>query len=113
MPGTERSFHPVIFRRRPYATHRHPAFWENPEGFDPDRFLPEAKKARPRFAYLPFGGGPRVCIGASFAMLEAKSILAVLLRKLRFSVRSGFTLELETAVTLRPKKGIPMTISRA
>lgn len=95
-----------------WTLHRMPQYWENPEGFDPDRFLPEAKKARPRFAYLPFGGGPRVCIGASFAMLEAKSILAVLLRKLRFSVRSGFTLELETAVTLRPKHGIPMTVSR-
>ena len=96
-----------------WTLHRLPQYWENPEGFDPDRFLPEAKKARARFVYLPFGGGPRVCIGASFAMLEAKAILAVLLRKLRFSVKSGYSLELETAVTLRPKKGIPMRVSRS
>lgn len=96
-----------------WTLHRMSQYWENPEGFDPDRFLPDAKKARPRFVYLPFGGGPRVCIGASFAMLEAKAILAVLLRKLRFSVRSGYALELETAVTLRPKGGIPMQVTRS
>ena len=74
----------------------------------PDRFLPEAKKARPRFAYVPFGAGPRICVGAGFAMLEAKAILAVLLRRFRFTVASGYRLVPEPLVTLRPKGGIAM-----
>jgi cytochrome P450 len=91
-----------------WTLHRMPQHWENPEGFDPDRFLPERKKERPRFAYVPFGAGPRICIGAGFAMLEAKAILAVLLRRFRFEVASGYRLEPEPLVTLRPKGGIPM-----
>ncbi len=92
-----------------WTLHRMPQYWENPEGFDPDRFLPEEKKKRPRFAYVPFGAGPRICVGASFAMLEAKAILAVLLRRFRFSVVSGYRLEPEPLVTLRPRGGIAMT----
>jgi cytochrome P450 len=91
-----------------WTLHRRPELWGNPEGFDPDRFLPERKKARPRFAYLPFGAGPRVCIGAGFATLEAKAILAVLLRRFRFELAGGHHLEPEPLVTLRPKGGIPM-----
>ncbi|CAN0593354.1 unnamed protein product, partial [Laminaria digitata] len=59
-----------------YSMHRDPRFWSNPEGFDPDRFLPERTQARPRFSYFPFGGGARICIGKAFAMMEAKLILA-------------------------------------
>jgi cytochrome P450 len=91
-----------------WTLHRMPQYWDNPEGFDPDRFLPEAKKARPRFAYVPFGAGPRICVGAGFAMLEAKAILAVLLRRFRFTVASGYRLVPEPLVTLRPKGGIAM-----
>lgn len=91
-----------------WTLHRMPQYWDNPEGFDPDRFLPEAKKARPRFAYVPFGAGPRICVGAGFAMLEAKAVLAVLLRRFRFTVASGYRLVPEPLVTLRPKGGIAM-----
>lgn len=94
-----------------WTLHRTPDHWENPEGFDPDRFTAERKKARPRFAYVPFGAGPRICVGASFAMLEAKAILAVLLRRFRFEVTSGYRLVPEPLVTLRPKGGISMTRS--
>ena len=56
--------------------HRHPACWEEPERFDPDRFTPERSANRPRYAYIPFGGGPRLCIGNSLAMMEAQLVLA-------------------------------------
>ncbi len=91
-----------------WGLHRTPHLWDNPEGFDPDRFLPAAKKERPRFAYVPFGAGPRICVGAGFAMLEAKALLAVLLRRFRFAVASGYRLVPEPLVTLRPKGGIAM-----
>ena len=61
-----------------YVTHRLPEFWEEPDRFDPERFTPERSAGRPRFAYLPFGGGARQCVGASFAMLESRLVLATL-----------------------------------
>lgn len=93
-----------------YTLHRDPRFWPNPEGFDPDRFLPDAVKARPRFAYLPFGAGARICIGKAFAMMEAKLILAELLRRFDLALRPGFVPALDPGITLRPKAGIPMTM---
>ena len=54
----------------PYLLHRHPEFWPNPEGFDPQRFLPDSASTRPRYAYLPFGGGRRICVGAGLVQLE-------------------------------------------
>ncbi|MFF8838056.1 cytochrome P450 [Streptomyces sp. NPDC015130] len=68
----------------PWVTHRHPAYWEDPERFDPDRFTPEAEAARPRYAWFPFGGGPRACIGQHFSMLESVIALAMLLQKYEF-----------------------------
>ncbi|MFD6891889.1 cytochrome P450 [Streptomyces sp. NPDC059957] len=83
----------------PWVTHRHPAYWPDPERFDPDRFTPEAEAARPRYAWLPFGGGPRACIGQHFSMLESVIALAMLLRTYEFeavdteiSVVAGITL---------------------
>ncbi|MFF5938115.1 cytochrome P450 [Streptomyces sp. NPDC012508] len=64
----------------PWVTHRHPAYWEDPERFDPDRFTPEAEASRPRYAWFPFGGGPRACIGQHFSMLESVVALAMILQ---------------------------------
>lgn len=94
----------------PYSMHRDRRYWPDPDRFDPDRFLPEAKKERPRFAYLPFGGGPRVCIGNAFAMMEAKIVVALVLRRKQLRLRPGFEAELEPSITLRPKAGIWATV---
>jgi len=93
-----------------YAIQRHRLLWDEPDTFDPDRFAPEAVKARHRYAYLPFGAGPRICIGMSFALSEAVVILATLLRSVRLSLRPSFVPELKQRVTLRPAAGMPMRI---
>ncbi|HVH99750.1 MAG TPA: cytochrome P450 [Enhygromyxa sp.] len=90
----------------PYTLHRHPAYWDNPEGFDPDRFLPERAAERPRYTYLPFGGGPRQCIGVNFALYEAKLVLATLLQRYSFAVVPGQNLRPAAEVTLRPSHGL-------
>jgi cytochrome P450 len=96
----------------PYVTHRHPDFWPDPERFEPTRFLPENSKQRPRWAYLPFGGGQRQCIGNNFAMMEAQFILAMVAQ--RFSLRgvSGAPVIAEAHVTLRPRGTLPMYATR-
>jgi cytochrome P450 len=94
----------------PYALHRHPKLWDNPEGFDPERFLPERSAGRSKYAYLPFGGGPRTCIGNNFAMMEAQIILAMVAREKRLTRVPGHRLVLDPTVTLRPKDGIKVTI---
>lgn len=96
----------------PYATHRHPAIWDNPEGFDPDRFAPDAAAARPRFAYFPFGGGPRLCIGQSFALMEAKLILARVTQRVALSLVPGYLPTPEPLITLRVRDGLWMTPTR-
>nr|WP_036288796.1 cytochrome P450 [Methylosinus sp. PW1] len=95
-----------------WSLHRNERLWEEPTAFDPDRFAPEKAKARHRFVYLPFGGGPRVCIGMSFAMLEITTILATLVRELRFTTVPGFRADVAPNVTLRPKGGLPLKIER-
>ncbi|ACL61512.1 cytochrome P450 [Methylobacterium nodulans] len=95
-----------------YAIHRHARLWDDPDRFDPDRFAPEAAKARDRYAYLPFGAGPRICIGMSFAMLEAVAVLAVLIRSLHFRLAPGFVPTLKQRITLRPAEGMPMRVAR-
>jgi cytochrome P450 len=95
----------------PWVLHRDPSLWENPEGFDPDRFLPERESARPRYAYLPFGAGPRICIGAAFAMTEAKALLALIVRRARLSAAVGRQLVLDPSLTLRPKHALSMTLA--
>ena len=90
----------------PYVTHRHPAFWQNPEGFDPERFLPERAAEIPRYAYFPFGAGPRICIGQGFAMIEAQLLLGTLCQKLRLDLVPGHPIVPQPSITLRPKHGI-------
>jgi cytochrome P450 len=93
-----------------YAVHRHEQFWDQPDLFNPDRFAPEAVKARDRYVYLPFGAGPRICIGMSFAQMEATAVLAVLLSSLRLRLRPGYVPHPKLRVTLRPTRGMPMRV---
>ena len=86
-----------------WVVHRDPRWFPNPEGFDPDRWLPERAKDLPRFAYFPFGGGPRVCIGNHFAMMEATLLLAVIAQRWQIELLPGQRLELKPSVTLRQK----------
>ena len=97
----------------PWVTHRHPEFWPDPETFDPERFAPERVAARPRFAYFPFGGGPRLCIGNAFALTEAQLVLATVASRWRLELLPGHAVELEPLVTLRPRGGLPMRVRRA
>ena len=92
-----------------YALHRHRLLWDEPERFDPHRFAPEAAAARHRFAFMPFGGGPRVCIGAAFAMQEAVGVLAVLLQRVRVRETERQTPTAVMRVTLRPTPELMMT----
>jgi cytochrome P450 len=96
----------------PYLLHRHRKYWENPEGFDPERFTSERSEGRPRFAYLPFGGGPRQCIGMGFAQIEAQMLLARIAQRFRLELVPGHRVELEPVVTLRPRGGLPMRLRR-
>jgi cytochrome P450 len=94
----------------PWIIHRHRAHWVNPDRFDPERFSPEASAGRDRLAYLPFGYGPRICIGASFAMAEAVLILATLAQRFRPRIVPGCRVEPQAVFTLRAKHGIDMQI---
>jgi cytochrome P450 len=96
----------------PYVTHRHPEFWDNPEGFDPDRFLPERAAGIHRMAYFPFSGGPRKCIGNTMAMLQMPIILAMATQRFRLNLVPGQTVIPEPAISLRPQDPLLMTIER-
>jgi cytochrome P450 len=91
----------------PYVVQHHPDYWDDPEGFDPDRFAP-GRKPKHRFAYFPFGGGPRLCIGQRFALVEAVLMLAAVARRYRLDLVPGHQVVLQPAVTLRPKHGVMM-----
>jgi cytochrome P450 len=90
----------------PYVMHRHPGFWEDPERFDPQRFTPERVATRHRFAYIPFAAGPRQCIGNLFAMTEAQLVLATVAQRYRPRLVPGHAVEMQTAITLRPRHGM-------
>ncbi|MEU8438281.1 cytochrome P450 [Streptomyces sp. NPDC029216] len=95
----------------PWVTHRHPRYWSDPERFDPDRFTPEAEAGRPRYAWFPFGGGPRACIGQHFSMLESVIALAMILRAYAFDavdtevpLSAGITLETKGPMRCRVRR---------
>jgi cytochrome P450 len=95
-----------------WLLHRHRLLWENPDCFDPRRFLPGSREKIDRFAYLPFGAGPRVCIGASFSLQEAAIILAHVMRSLSFELKKNHVVMPVQRITLRPKGGLPMILRR-
>ena len=92
----------------PWLLHRKASLWDEPHRFNPDRFKTEP----PRFTYIPFGAGQRICIGATFAMTEAILILATVAQRYRLRLKSGHPVEPQGLITLRPRYGMPMTLER-
>lgn len=95
-----------------WIMHRDPRYFADPERFDPDRWLPEKAQKLPKFAYFPFGGGPRQCIGAAFAMMEATILLATIAQQFQFRAEPGHVVTPSPSFTLRPKKGIRMRLEK-
>ena len=93
----------------PYVTHRRTDLWENPEGFDPERFAPVREKGRPRYSYYPFGGGPRQCIGNNFALMEATLIVAAVAQGYRLDLVPGREVKAQPKTTLGPRPGVWVT----
>ncbi len=92
----------------PYVTHRHTDFWTNPEAFDPDRFLPERAAGLHRMAFFPFSGGPRKCIGNTFAMLQMPIVVAMVAQRFNLALEPGHEPVPEPAISLRPRDAMPM-----
>ena len=95
-----------------YGMHRRADVFPEPERFLPERFEVEAEKRLPRLAYLPFGAGPRICIGNHFALMEGQILLAALAQRVTFELAAGQRVVPEPLVTLRPRGGLPMTLRR-
>jgi cytochrome P450 len=93
-----------------YAVHRHPDYWERPGAFDPERFSPTRAAGRHRYAYLPFFGGPHLCIGKEFALLEAQLVLATVAQRYRLALAPGQVVRPRLAVTMGPRDGLPMMV---
>jgi cytochrome P450 len=96
----------------PFTVQRRPDLWPDPLRFDPDRFLPEHDAARPRGAFIAFSDGPRVCIGAYFALIEAPLVLATMLQRVDFALTSAAEILPESTATLRPRGGVPLRVTR-
>ncbi|MGH3880144.1 MAG: cytochrome P450 [Actinophytocola sp.] len=94
----------------PYTLHRHPSFWDRPDAFDPDRFDPAKPADRPRYAYLPFGAGPRFCVGSHLGLMEATFVLAMISRELRLTKVPGYEVVAEPMLSLRVRGSLPMTV---
>lgn len=93
-----------------YVMHHNPKYFPDPDRFDPERWTSEARETRPKFSYYPFGGGPRLCIGESFAWMEGALVLATIAQRWRLRLVAGHPVEMQPLVTLRPKHGIRMTV---
>lgn len=93
-----------------YLMHRHPVYWDQPDQFKPERF--ESETDRPRYAYFPFGGGPRLCIGEPFAWMEGELLIAALAQQWRFTLAPGAVVEPDPSITLRPKHGLPVVLKK-
>jgi cytochrome P450 len=96
----------------PWLVHRHRKLWDDPDAFDADRFLPERRAGHHRFQYIPFGGGPRVCVGARFALAEALAVLSHWLARWSFAPVPGREVRPVGTVTLRPAGGLPLVLER-
>jgi hypothetical protein len=96
----------------PWVLHRHRTLWETPDCFDPERFSRERSATRPRFAYLPFGGGPRICIGAQLALTEVSLLVSTMAQRYRLKLVPAQDIVLLHRVTLRPRGGIRMQLVR-
>jgi cytochrome P450 len=96
----------------PWIMQRDPRFFDHPEQFDPDRWTEQSTQHLPRFAYFPFGGGPRVCIGASFAVMEANLLLAAIAQRFELGLVPGHPVVPQPGITLRPRYGIRMSIAK-
>ncbi len=102
-----------VLAMSPYVVHRHPAYWAEPDRFDPDRFTKNQVAGRKPFAYFPFGGGPRLCIGHNMALIEAQLVLATAARRFDVLPVPGHHVEPERLFTLRPRGGLPLLLRRA
>jgi len=97
----------------PYTLHRHPAFWPAPDRFDPDRFDPARGTSRPGYAYIPFGAGPRFCVGNHLGLMEAAFVIAMVARDLRLRKVPDHAVVAEPMLSLRVRGGLPMTVHSA
>jgi cytochrome P450 len=96
----------------PYVLHRHRALWTDPDAFNPENFDPEGRAGRPRYQYLPFGAGPRICIGMAFAQTEALILLSRWLCAFTFEAVPGAKVWPTADIALRPEGGVPLVVRR-
>jgi cytochrome P450 len=95
-----------------YGVHRSERYWDAPNKFDPERFTAENKKNHKPFSYMPFGGGPRLCIGNNFALMEMQFVMAMMIKRYKFSLVEGQEIDINPLITLRPRYGIKMKVSK-
>ncbi len=102
----------TIFNIAQYFIFRHPEFWDNPEQFDPDRFLPKKVKQRPKFTFFPFGAGQHICIGKNLALMESIIILAVIMQRFQIELVPNQSIEIDPRFSLHPKHGIKVRVQK-
>jgi cytochrome P450 len=95
-----------------WVMHRHPQYFDNPEAFEPERWTDEFEKQLPRGVYIPFGDGPRVCIGKGFAQMEAGLLLATIAQRFELDLEPGYPIVPQPSITLRPEYGIKVKLKQ-